>query len=61
MTTIHYEDLPDASYAVPTPDHYLPLLYCLDAARQDQVEVFNNVCNLGSMAMTGFVFHPEEN
>ena len=33
----------------------------LDLTRQDQVEVFNNVCNLGSMAMTGFVFHPEEN
>ena len=60
-TAIDYEKLPDAGYAVPTPDHYLPLLYCLGAARQDQVEVFNNVCNLGSMAMTGFVFHPEEN
>lgn len=61
QTVIHYEDLPDASYAVPTPDHYLPLLYCLGAAGNDEVKVFNNVCNLGSMAMTGFVFHPEEN
>lgn len=61
QTAIHYEDLPDAAYAVPTPDHYLPLLYCLGAAGNDQVEVFNNICNLGSMAMTGFLFHTPEN
>lgn len=53
---IHYEGHPDARYAVPTPDHYLPLLYCLGASDGDQAEVFNNVCNLGSMAMTGFLF-----
>lgn len=53
---IHYDILPDAAYAVPTPDHFLPLLYCLGAAGNDPVTVFNNVCNLGSMAMTGYVF-----
>ena len=51
-----YNSLPDAAYAVPTPDHYLPLLYCLGAAGGDAAEAFNNTCNLGSMAMTGFVF-----
>ena len=55
-TAIAYEKLPDAAYAVPTPDHYLPLLYCLGAAGTDSARVFNNVCNLGSMAMTGYVF-----
>ncbi len=53
---VHYQSAPDAAYAVPTPDHYLPLLYCLGAAGGDKAKVFNNVCNLGSMAMTGFVF-----
>lgn len=53
---IRYENIPYASYAVPTPDHYLPLLYCLGAAQGRDVEVFNNVCNLGSIAMTGFLW-----
>lgn len=55
-TAIAYEKLPDAAYAVPTPDHYLPLLYCLGAAPGEKPCVFNNVCNLGSIAMTGFAF-----
>lgn len=53
---LHYTEGPDAAYAVPTPDHYLPLIYCLGAAAGDKAELFNNVCNLGSMAMTGFVW-----
>ena len=53
---IHYRNIPDAAYAVPTDDHYLPLIYALGAADGDNATVFNNVCNLGSMAMTGFVF-----
>lgn len=53
---VKYNTLPDAAYAVPTPDHYLPLLYCLGAAEGELPIVFNNVCNLGSMAMTGFAF-----
>lgn len=56
QTVINYRDLPDAAYAVPTPDHFLPLLYCMGAAGTDSVRVFNNVCNLGSMAMTGYIF-----
>lgn len=53
---IHYETGPEADYAVPTPEHYLPLIYCMGAADGGKATVFNNVCNLGSMAMTGFVF-----
>ncbi len=65
---IDYKNLPDWKYAVPTPDHYLPLLYCLGAADSDvdslaesdanveNVTVFNNICDLGSMAMTSFAF-----
>ena len=53
---INYQDGPDSRYAVPTPDHYIPLIYAIGAAGNDKAEVFNKVCNLGSMAMTGFVF-----
>lgn len=53
---ISYEKIPNAAYAVPTPEHFLPLIYCLGAAEGASVAVFNDVCNLGSMAMTGFTF-----
>lgn len=56
---IGYRDLPHAAYAVPTPDHFLPLVYLLGAADGDDARVFNDICNLGSMAMTGFVFSSE--
>ena len=56
QAVVQYNNLPDAAYAVPTPDHYLPLLYVLGAAEGEAPLVFNNVCNLGSMAMTGFAF-----
>ena len=55
-SVIRYENGPEARYAVPTSEHYLPLIYCLGAANGDRAEVFNNVCNLGSMSMTGFLF-----
>jgi 4,5-DOPA dioxygenase extradiol len=29
QTVVHYEELPDAALAAPTPDHFLPLLYVL--------------------------------
>ena len=53
---IHYENHEHAAYAVPTPEHYLPLLYCLGAAGTDKATPFNNTCTLGSIAMTGFVW-----
>ncbi len=53
---ISYQDAPYASYAVPMPDHYLPLTYVLGASQTEKPYVFNNVGTLGSIAMTGFVF-----
>lgn len=51
-----YEKLPHAAYAVPTPDHYLPLAYLLGAAQGEEPRVFNNVRNLGSISMTSYAF-----
>ena len=53
---IHYEDNPDAAYAAPTADHFLPLLYTLGAAQGEKPEIFNNVRNTGSLSMTGYLF-----
>lgn len=53
---IDYQHLPHADYAVPTPDHFLPLLTVLGAAEGEQAEVFNKVRNLGSISMTSDAF-----
>lgn len=43
--------------AVPTTDHYDPLLYCLGAVQpSDEVVVFNDDRCLGSLSMTGYLF-----
>jgi len=42
--------------AVPTPEHYLPLLYILALQQADEsVEYFNDVALAGSLTMTGVV------
>ncbi len=47
-----------ARLAFPTPDHYLPLLYVLGAARpDDRLSVYNRACTLGSLSMTSYLFH----
>lgn len=46
-----------AKLAVPTPDHFYPLLYCLGASDEnDNVSVFNQSCELGSLTMTGYLW-----
>lgn len=58
---IHYKDLGEsAKLAVPTPDHYYPLLYVLGAADPaDPVHCFNESCELGSLSMTGYLLGEE--
>ena len=53
---VDYENLgPDAALAIPTPEHYLPLLYVLAAQREDDpVTMFNDVIEMGSVSMLGF-------
>ena len=53
---IAFNTIPHASYAVPTPEHFLPLLYVLGAAQGEKALVFNNHCELGAIAMTGYAF-----
>lgn len=51
----------DAQLAIPTPDHYLPLLYVLGAAFDDEEPVFfNDEVALASVSMLGLaVGHPQ--
>ncbi|MDY2625811.1 MAG: class III extradiol ring-cleavage dioxygenase [Coriobacteriales bacterium] len=53
---VDYAALPHADYAVPTPDHYLPLLTVLGASQGEKPEVFNDIRNLGSISMTSYLF-----
>jgi 4,5-DOPA dioxygenase extradiol len=46
-----------AQRAVPTEDHYAPLIYALGATDgDDRVSVFNDVRTMGSLSMTGYLF-----
>lgn len=51
---VDYEGLgPDARLAIPTPEHYLPLLYCLALQEDaDEAAFFNDEVVLGSVSMT---------
>jgi 4,5-DOPA dioxygenase extradiol len=51
---IQYKKLSKAvQLAIPSPDHYLPLLYCLGLKdKTDKVELFNDKCVGGSLSMT---------
>ncbi|TGN19086.1 4,5-DOPA dioxygenase extradiol [Leptospira idonii] len=43
--------------AIPTPEHYLPLLYTLGLQEEkDRIEIFNDKEVMGSLAMTSFRF-----
>ena len=54
---VNYRALPDYRLAVPTPEHYLPLLAALGAAcDDDSIEVFNDYRELASMSMTSYLF-----
>jgi 4,5-DOPA dioxygenase extradiol len=51
---IHYETLgTEARLAIPTPEHYLPLLYSLGLkGSKDEVSFFNDKAVAGSLTMT---------
>lgn len=54
---IDYKLLPEANKAVPIPDHFYPLLYILGASdTNDEIEIFNYGCTMGSLSMTSYIF-----
>ena len=53
---INHKENPNSAYAVPTKDHFYPLLYVLGASGNDEVKIFNQVGTLGSISMTSFLF-----
>lgn len=53
---VEYKSHRCARYAAPTADHFLPILYMLGASDGEKPLVFNNVCNLDAIAMTGYAF-----
>lgn len=55
-TVVNYTAHPHASYAVPTPEHYLPLIYIMGASEGAKPTVFNQSYNSGTLSMTGFIF-----
>jgi len=59
-TPVEYKKLFDWQKAVPTVEHYYPLLAALGAADEsDKVTVFNDYRELGSMSMTSYLFTAE--
>ncbi len=54
---INYEKLTDARLAVPSEDHFIPLLYAIGAANEsDEVTLFNQAVIYGSLSMTSVIF-----
>ena len=56
QSLIDYEGLPHSRLAIPTEEHYLPLLYVLGAMTHgEKVTFFNDRVTLGSVSMRGLV------
>lgn len=62
-SVVHYTRVGEAAQlAVPSIDHFAPLLYVLGASdADDAVSVFNADCTLGSMSMTSYLFRERTN
>ncbi len=54
---IEYKNLgPEAQLAVPTPEHFVPLLYILGLKEEDEnISFFNDKTELGSISMTSLM------
>lgn len=53
---VEFESLADHEKAVPTKEHYYPLLTALGAAADDEAAVWNDYRELGSMSMTSYLW-----
>jgi 4,5-DOPA dioxygenase extradiol len=57
---VQYERHPDSELAVPTPDHYLPLLYAVGVRENDdKTEFIVDGLDLACVSMTSVQFRPE--
>ena len=58
---VDYQDLgPDWKKAIPTIEHFLPLIYALGAVDEDDtIRIINEGGELGSITMTSFIFEHE--
>lgn len=57
-TVLHYGTIEGSRNAVPTPEHFSPLLAALGASDPgDRVTVWNDYRELGSLSMTSYTFH----
>lgn len=58
---IDYTELgPDAALSVPTPEHYLPLLYCLGLqSDKDEAEIAVDGLELGAISMLSVLIRPK--
>lgn len=55
---INFNVLENVKLAVPTDEHFLPLLYITALRRdEDKVEIFNNQIDLASISMSGILFY----
>ena len=54
---INYEKFGSAAQlAVPTPDHYFPMIYIMGLKHKDEeIKFFNDKTVLGSVSMTSFI------
>jgi len=60
-TPVNYKNVKDSILAIPTVEHYYPLLTALGAADpSDKVTVWNEYRELGSMSMTSYLFEAAE-
>lgn len=54
---VNFRNIKFNEIAIPAPDHFYPFLNVLGAAsKEDNVKIFNDVCELGSISMTSYIF-----
>ena len=56
IKVINYQENEYSNYAVPTPDHFMPILYILGASKGEKPYIFNEMRELGSLSMTSYAF-----
>lgn len=57
IEVVNYETLGEiADKSVPTPEHFVPLLFILGMVDDDVVQVFNENFCFGSISMTSYIF-----